>query len=131
MTNSYGDRPLAAIVTGSDSGIGRAVAVALAGDGAAVGVTYHSDKTGARETAAEAEALGAATAVRHLDLTDLPAAGDVIDELADELGGVDILVNCSGTGSRELAMDITFDRSEEHTSELQSHSFISYAVFCL
>jgi hypothetical protein len=100
--------PRTAIVTGSDSGIGRAVAVALAGGGVDVGITYHSDEQGARATATEAGGLGAKTAVRRLDLTDLPAAGDVIDELAGELGGVDVLVNCSGTGSRELALDMDF-----------------------
>ncbi|HVV22838.1 MAG TPA: SDR family oxidoreductase, partial [Pseudonocardiaceae bacterium] len=101
-------RPLTAIVTGSDSGIGRAVAVALAGGGVDIGITYHSDEQGARDTATEAGGSGAHTVVRHLDLTDLPAAGDVIDDIAAELGGVDILVNCSGTGSQELAVDMDF-----------------------
>ncbi|HKN99199.1 MAG TPA: SDR family oxidoreductase [Pseudonocardiaceae bacterium] len=110
MTNStYGDRPLTAIVTGSDSGIGRAVAVTLAGGGVDVGVTYHTDEQGAHDTASEAEARGAKTVVRRLDLTELPQAGDVIDELAGELGGVDILVNCSGTGCKQLAVDMDFD----------------------
>jgi NAD(P)-dependent dehydrogenase (short-subunit alcohol dehydrogenase family) len=102
-------RPLTAIVTGSDSGIGRAVAVALAGGGVDVGVTYHTDENGARDTAAEAEDLGAKAVVRRLDLTELPAAGDVIDDLAGELGGLDILVNCSGTGSAQAALDMDFD----------------------
>lgn len=101
--------PRTAIVTGSDSGIGRAVAVALAGVGVDVGITYHADEQGARDTATEAGHLGVKTAMRKLDLTELPAAGDVIDELAGELGGVDILVNCSGTGSKQLAVDMDFD----------------------
>lgn len=110
MTSStYGDQPLTAIVTGSDSGIGRAVAVTLAGGGVDVGITYHTDEQGARDTAAEAETRGAKTVVRRLDLTELPAAGAVIDELAGELGGVDILVNCSGTGSKQPAVDMDFD----------------------
>jgi NAD(P)-dependent dehydrogenase (short-subunit alcohol dehydrogenase family) len=111
MTKATGldERPLTAIVTGSDSGIGRAVAVALAGGGVDVAITYHTDEQGAKDTAAEAEGLGAKAVVRRLDLTDLPAAGDVIDDLAGELGGVDILVNCSGTGSSELAVDMDFE----------------------
>jgi NAD(P)-dependent dehydrogenase (short-subunit alcohol dehydrogenase family) len=102
--------PRTAIVTGSDSGIGRAVAVALAGGGLDVGITYNSDEEGAEQTAAEAREGGVSTHVRRLDLTDLPAAGEVIDELAGQLGGVDVLVNCSGTGSSELAVDMALDK---------------------
>jgi NAD(P)-dependent dehydrogenase (short-subunit alcohol dehydrogenase family) len=109
MDIEHDARPLTAIVTGSDSGIGRAVAAALAGGGLDVGVTYHSDADGARGTADEVERLGARAVVRQLDLTDLSTAGAVIDELAGELGGLDVLVNCSGTGSSELAMDMDFD----------------------
>src|SRR3712207_8343073 len=47
-----------AIVTGSDSGIGKASAVALARAGCDVGITYRSDEQGARGTAAEVEELG-------------------------------------------------------------------------
>ncbi len=109
MTTEHRPRPLTAIVTGSDSGIGRAVAVALAGGGVDVGITYHTDKQGAEETAKEVREQGARSVVRQLDLTDLPTAGAVIDELAGELGSVDVLVNCSGTGTSELAMDMDFD----------------------
>ncbi|WP_143229480.1 SDR family oxidoreductase [Actinophytocola xanthii] len=103
-------RPRHAVVTGSDSGIGRAIAVALAGDGLDVGVTYHADEQGARDTAAEAADLGVRTAVRHLDLGDLPTSVDAVDELADELGGLDVLVNCAGTGTAEPALEMDFDR---------------------
>ncbi|CAM4071727.1 SDR family oxidoreductase [Nocardia ninae] len=101
--------PLRAVVTGSDSGIGAAIAVALAGGGVDVGITYHSDAQGAERTAAEVRELGATAAVRRLDLGDLPTAAAVIDELAEELGGIDVLVNCAGTGTAQRAMDMDFD----------------------
>ncbi|MCX2951139.1 SDR family oxidoreductase [Lentzea sp. NEAU-D7] len=101
--------PRYAVVTGSDSGIGKAVAVALARGGVDVGVTYHEDAAGAEETAQEVREAGARCAVRQLDLTDLPDAAGVVDELAAELGGVDVLVNCAGTGSSQKALDMPFD----------------------
>lgn len=101
--------PLRAVVTGSDSGIGRAVAVALAGGGVDVGITYHTDESGAAHTADLARERGARAAVRQLDLDDLPTSTAAIDELAGELGGLDVLVNCAGTGSSQKAMDMDFD----------------------
>jgi NAD(P)-dependent dehydrogenase (short-subunit alcohol dehydrogenase family) len=96
-------------VTGSDSGIGRATAVALGGDGADVGITYHEDAAGAHRTAEEIRQLGARAEVRRLDLNDLPTSSCAIDELAEALGGVDALVNCAGIGSRQRAMDMSYD----------------------
>ncbi|GAA1339427.1 SDR family oxidoreductase [Catellatospora bangladeshensis] len=97
------------MVTGSDSGIGKAIAVALAGGGVDVGITYHEDADGAERTAEQVRELGVRAAVRRLDLTDLPTGAAVVDELADELGGVDVLVNCAGTGTRTKALDMDFD----------------------
>jgi NAD(P)-dependent dehydrogenase (short-subunit alcohol dehydrogenase family) len=76
-----------AIVTASDSGIGKAAAVALAEAGFDVGVTWHEDEAGARGTAEEVRAAGRRAEVRRLDLEQLPEAVDVVDELADALGG--------------------------------------------
>ena len=87
-----------AIVTASDSGIGQESAKSLAEDGFDVGITYHTDEAGAQETLAAVEAVGRRGEIRHLDLTDLLDAADVIDELADALGGVDVLVNNAGIG---------------------------------
>jgi NAD(P)-dependent dehydrogenase (short-subunit alcohol dehydrogenase family) len=105
--------PLYAVVTGSDSGIGKAIAIALAGGGVDVGITYHEDADGAEETAREVRERGARAAVRKLDLTDPTSAPEVIDSLAEELGGIDVLVNCSGTGSSQLVMDMDFAKWRE------------------
>lgn len=58
-----------AIVTGSDSGIGRATAVALAARGLDLGLTWHEDEAGARATAEEVSAHGRRVEVRRLELT--------------------------------------------------------------
>src|SRR3712207_4920516 len=102
-----------AIVTGSDSGIGKATAVALAEQGCDVGITWHRDREGAEGTAEEVRALGRRAEVRQLDLTRLPGAAEVVDELADALGGVDVLVNNAGTGSSTLLLDTGYDMWRE------------------
>lgn len=99
-----------AIVTASDSGIGQETAKALAESGYDLGITYYKDEAGARETLEAVEAAGRRGEVRRLDLTDLPAGAGVIDDLADALGGLDLLVNNAGTGDPtgdflELAYD--------------------------
>jgi NAD(P)-dependent dehydrogenase (short-subunit alcohol dehydrogenase family) len=107
------DSQRVAIVTGSDSGIGTATAVALAGQGFDVGITWHRDREGAESSAAEVRALGRRAEVRQLDLTRLPDAADVIDELAEALGGVDVLVNNAGTGHRTPVLELGYDTWRE------------------
>jgi NAD(P)-dependent dehydrogenase (short-subunit alcohol dehydrogenase family) len=102
-------QPRCAIVTASDSGIGRATAVALANAGMDVGITWHSDQAGAEDTAAEVRQAGAKAEVSRLDTADLEGCGDVIDELADRLGGVDVFVNNAGTGSGTTALEMTLE----------------------
>src|SRR5829696_3704647 len=108
MTESS-QQPRVAVVTGSESGIGRATAVALAQAGCDVGITWYQDEAKAQETAAEVQRTGRRVEVRHLDLTRLPDAADVVDELADALGGIDVLVNCAGTGASSLLLDTDYD----------------------
>jgi len=106
-----------AIVTGSDSGIGKATAVALAERGYDVGITWHEDEDGAQATASEVQAKGVRAEVRQLDLSKLPKAANVIEELMDELGGIDVLVNNSGTGDKAPFLELEFD-AWKHTLDV-------------
>lgn len=95
-----------AIVTGSESGIGRSVAVALAEQGCDLGITWYREEAAAEATAEQVRSTGRRAEVRHLDLTQLPGAADVVDDLAEALGGVDVLVNDAGTGHRTPLLDL-------------------------
>jgi NAD(P)-dependent dehydrogenase (short-subunit alcohol dehydrogenase family) len=101
--------PLRAIVTGADSGIGRATAVALADAGMDVGVTWHSDEDGALRTADEVRARGVRAVVAHVDTADHERCGGAVAELIDDLGGLDVFVNNAGTGIMRSFLDTSFD----------------------
>jgi NAD(P)-dependent dehydrogenase (short-subunit alcohol dehydrogenase family) len=98
-----------ALITGGNSGIGRAAAVALAEHGFDVGITWHSEEERAREAMAECESHGVRAVARHADLEQVPGADAVIEELADELGGVDALVNSAGAGFNAPFLELDVD----------------------
>src|SRR5437764_2909838 len=98
-----------AIVTGSDSGIGKATAVALAKAGYDVGITWHEDEEGAEGTVWEVRSAGAKAEVRRLDLDDPASGAAVVDDLVDALGGLDVFVNNAGTGSGAPFLELGLD----------------------
>ena len=99
--------PRAAIVTGSDSGIGRATAVALAQAGLDVGVTWHRDEQGAQDTAEEVRRLGRACAVARLDTTELPPAATSSTVWPRSWAVCDVFVNNAGTGDNAPLVELT------------------------
>jgi NAD(P)-dependent dehydrogenase (short-subunit alcohol dehydrogenase family) len=98
-----------ALITGGNSGIGRAATVALAERGFDVGITWHSEEERAQEAVAECERHGVRAVARHADLEQVPGSDAVIDELADELGGVDALVNNAGAGFNGPFLELDVD----------------------
>jgi NAD(P)-dependent dehydrogenase (short-subunit alcohol dehydrogenase family) len=96
----------AAIVTGADSGIGRASAVALAADGFDVAITWHRDEEGAEGTAEEVASQGRRAALARLDLAEHERIESVVATLSEQLGGVDVLVNNAGTGHTDPVLEL-------------------------
>jgi len=86
-----------AIVTGADSGIGRAIAVLFAREGANVCIGYHTDKEGAEETGRLVTQAGRKMVLAQCDVGD-PASVAMLFEKAGELGPADVLVNNAGMG---------------------------------
>ncbi|MCG7432445.1 SDR family oxidoreductase [Kocuria indica] len=88
---------LKALVTGGDSGIGRAVAIAFAREGADVAINYLSDEeSDAQDTKQWIEKAGRKAVLLPADLREEATARQVVDDAAEQLGGLDILVNNAG-----------------------------------
>jgi NAD(P)-dependent dehydrogenase (short-subunit alcohol dehydrogenase family) len=98
-----------ALVTGGNSGIGRATAVLLAERGFDVGLTFHGEAEQARDAAAECAAHGVRTAVRQMDLEEDVRQAAAVEALADELGGVDIFVNNAGGAHEGPVLELSLD----------------------
>src|SRR5689334_18262855 len=86
-------RDCVAIVTGGDSGIGRAVAIAFAREGADVLISYLNEHEDAKETARWVERAGRRAVMVAGDIRDEEHCKKIIDTAVKEFGGLDILVN--------------------------------------
>ena len=82
-----------AIITGADSGIGRAVAIAFAMEGAAVTITYNKNDGDAKTTRKMVEEKGGKCLVLRSDVRDSKLCQTVVKRTVKEFGGVNILVN--------------------------------------
>jgi NAD(P)-dependent dehydrogenase (short-subunit alcohol dehydrogenase family) len=85
-----------ALVTGASRGIGRAVAEALAAEGAAVGVNYRSGKEQADEVVKTIEDAGGKAAAIQGDVADFEQAESIVNQTVEQLGGIHIVVNNAG-----------------------------------
>jgi 3-oxoacyl-[acyl-carrier protein] reductase len=85
-----------ALVTGSSGGIGRAIALGLAGDGFDVAIHYRNSVDEAERTRADAESLGVRALALEADVTDLDAVSALVEEAHERLGGLFVLVNNVG-----------------------------------
>jgi len=88
-----------ALVTGGSRGIGRAIALALAEEGADVAVNYVSSEKGARDVADAITAMGRRALIAQADVGDYPDTFRMAQEILREFGHLDVLVNNAGINS--------------------------------
>jgi glucose 1-dehydrogenase len=98
-----------ALVTGSDQGIGQAIALRLAEDGADVAVNFRKNRDGAEETRAQIEKLGRRAPVLQADVSRVTEATSLVARTVEGLGSLDILVNNAGIEKNAGFVDITED----------------------
>ncbi|WP_066388646.1 SDR family oxidoreductase [Neobacillus mesonae] len=85
-----------ALITGGDSGIGKAVAIAFAKEGADVAIVYKDEHQDARDTQAEVQEKGARCLLISGDIGNETFCQEAIQKTVNELGGLDVLVNNAG-----------------------------------
>ncbi len=102
-----------AIVTGGSRGIGKAIALRLARQGADVAFSYKGNEAAAQATAAELEALGRRALAVQADVTDPTSAEGLVKQALEAFGKVDILVNNAGITRDDLIMRMSPDMWRE------------------
>lgn len=106
MTTLNGKR---ALVTGASRGIGKAIALALAAEGADVAITYQHSKDKAEELVTQINASGRKAFAFQADSADAKAVKESVDHAAQALGGLDILVNNAGVFQVGQLEDLTLE----------------------
>ncbi|TDD00618.1 SDR family oxidoreductase [Nonomuraea deserti] len=112
-----------ALITGGDSGIGRAVAVAFAKEGADVAIAYLSEHEDAAHTGKLVEAAGRRCVLLPGDLGDRDHCASVVEQTVAELGGLDVLVNNVAYQAPVDGLEELTDEQWEHTFAVNIHSY--------
>jgi NAD(P)-dependent dehydrogenase (short-subunit alcohol dehydrogenase family) len=117
-----------ALITGGDSGIGRAVALLYAREGARVAITYlPEEQSDADETKRIVEAAGAQCLLLCGDLTDPAFCSDAVKETVRYLGGLDILVSNAAHQSRKESLDELTDAELDRTFKTNVYAYFRLA----
>jgi pteridine reductase len=118
-----------ALVTGAGQRVGRAIAIALAADGAHVAVHYHASEEPARATVSAIEKEGGTASLFRADLRDAAAATKLAGEVAAACGRIDVLVNSAGSMMRTPLETVTPAQWDEvFALNLRAPFFLSIAA---
>ncbi len=115
-----------ALVTGGGRGIGRAIALGLAQDGADVAVNYRKDDAAAADTVAALEGLGRRAGVYAASVDDFGACEQMVQAVLADFGTIDILVNNAGVASRGHSVADTDPAEMERL--WHTHAFGAWAL---
>ena len=113
-----------ALVTGAGKNIGRAIALTLARDGAAIVVNGRSDRTAVDAVVGEIEATGGKAMAAMGDVSDPAVPPRLAQEAAAKFGGVDILVSNAGLRRQTSFLDMSFDEWREIMSVALDGAFL-------
>ena len=95
-----------ALITGASRGIGKAIALKLAGQGANIAIPYLGDPAEAEQAQKEIETLGVKGVMYVCDVSSFEASKEVVEKVIEEFGGVDILVNNAGIVRDKLILSM-------------------------
>jgi 3-oxoacyl-[acyl-carrier protein] reductase len=118
-----------ALVTGGGRGIGRAIALRLARDGADVAVNYRRDADAAAAVVSEIEAMGRRARAYAASVDQYDEAAAMVAAIVGDLGGIDILVNNAGIASRGQTVADTDPREFERV--MRTHAFAPHHMASL
>lgn len=116
-----------AIITGGDSGIGKAIAVLFAAEGAEVLICYHSSDKDAKNTLAEMEENGTKGIMIKGDVSDSTHAKEIVKKALDEFGKIDILIN---NAAIQFPQDELTDINDEQILKTFSTNIFAYMYLC-
>lgn len=119
-----------AIISGGDSGIGRAVSIAFAKEGADVVIAYFNERDDAEETKRRVEEVGQSCVLIETDLKEEANAIDVVKTTIDKYGKIDILVNnCAVQFPQNSLLDITSEQFDyTFKTNIYSYFFLTKAA---
>ncbi len=119
------------LITGGDSGIGAATAILFAKEGAKVAFTYHSSDNDAERTKKRLEEIGAEVLVFKGDVGDESFSAEVIDEMVEKWGNIDVLVNHAGEQHfQESILDVTAEQIDRtYRTNIFSQFYFVKAAF--
>jgi NAD(P)-dependent dehydrogenase (short-subunit alcohol dehydrogenase family) len=116
-----------ALITGADSGIGKAVAIAYAREGADVAIAYLEEDDDAEDTARWVREAGRKALLLRGDVSDPQHCRDLVARTVEELGGLDILVNNAAYQMTRESLEETPDDEWDHTIATNLSAFFHLA----
>lgn len=119
-----------ALVTGAARGIGRAIALRLANDGADVAVNYRGSEADAQTLVAEIEGMGRKSRAYQADVSDYAATDRMVDAVIADFGQVDILVNNAGIGSSGIGRPTVTESTPEQVDLLMGANLLGPINLC-